>query len=114
MRAGSLDRRVRIEQATEVQDPATGEPVRTWGLVREVWANVRPLRGSEFSAAQQLVAKADTLFLIRFPHGLDPLPNPDESMRLVYGAVPYNIQYVAEIGRREGLEILATARAEAA
>jgi len=105
---------VRIERATETQTPGTGEPVRTWALLREVWAEVRPLRGNEFYAAQQLAAKADTLFRIRFPRELDPLPNADESMRLVYEGRSYNIQHVAEMGRREGLDILAQARAEAA
>lgn len=114
MRAGNLDRRIQIEQAVETQDPASGEVTQEWELHREVWAEVKPLQGNEFYSAQQWAAKVDTLFRIRYPLGLDPLPNPDESMRIVYKSKVYNIQHVAEIGRREGLEILAQARAEAA
>lgn len=114
MRAGDLDRRIRIERATETQDPQSGEMVKAWGLVREVWGEVRQLSGSEFYSAQQFAAKVDTLFRIRYPHGVRFLPNPDESIRIVHDGTAYNIQHVAEIGRGEGLEIMAQARAEAA
>ncbi|OGR95736.1 MAG: hypothetical protein A2V88_15960 [Elusimicrobia bacterium RBG_16_66_12] len=117
MRAGNLDRRIRFERATEAQDPDSGAPILTWdppAASYDCAAEVRPLRGQEYFAAQQFAAKADTLFRIRWPRGFETLPEPDESVRLMYDGRIYNIQHVAEIGRREGLEILATARAEAA
>jgi SPP1 family predicted phage head-tail adaptor len=83
-------------------------------LLADVWTEKRELQGRELFQAQQLAAKVDTEFKIRFPAGLDPFPNPDESMRLVCEDVVYDITYVSEVGRREGLRILAFRRAEAA
>jgi SPP1 family predicted phage head-tail adaptor len=114
MNAGALDRRLRIEVATETQS-ASGEVTRTWPgtLLADVWASKRDLSGVELYRAQQLVAKVDTEFEIRYPAGLNPFPNPDETMRLFCEGVPYDITFVSEIGRREGLKLLAFKRAEA-
>jgi len=113
MLAGKLDRRIRLESATTTRG-LDGHPVRTWSLLREVWAELRPIRGQEGFPAQQFAAKAEVTFRIRYTYGLDPLPNPSEDMRIVYEGRSYDIVSVTEIGRREGLDITATARAEAA
>lgn len=107
--AGALDRRITFQAETEVVDPqGSGEPVKTWADVVTVWANVQPLGGRELFASQQTAAKVDTRYRIRWRSGVTP-----EAMRILdeNGRI-FDIQAVQEIGRREGLEILATARGE--
>lgn len=107
--AGDLDRRIRIEQATETQAPdGSGEPETTWATVAEVWAQKDPLGGRELFTAQQVAAKVDTRFRLRWRNDVRPerMRIVDEDLRL------YDIQAVQEIGRRDGLLLLTSARGE--
>lgn len=106
MRAGDLDRRVTIQQRTLATNEY-GEAVETWSPVATVWAQVQPLRGQERFAAQQHDARVDTRFRLRWRTGIGPATH-----RLQHGDDVYEITAVLEIGRREGLEILATAHVE--
>jgi SPP1 family predicted phage head-tail adaptor len=114
--AGERDRRLRFEIADETQAAGSGQPVQAWKLVREVWGSKRDLSGSELFRAQQLVAKVSTEFEILYPDWAPfPIANADESMRLtVVGeeAKVYDITLVLEVGRRDGLRIMAWARPE--
>lgn len=52
--SGELNKRVIIEQATEVQN-ANGEPIKTWSTYITRWASVKPLVGREaYNAAGQM------------------------------------------------------------
>lgn len=106
--AGRLDRRITLQRATATQDGVSGEQVLTWADDMTLWASVEPLAGSELFRAQQLEAKADTRFRIRYRTGVTPV----ETLRISYGGRVYDLRSVVELGRREGLEILAEARAE--
>jgi SPP1 family predicted phage head-tail adaptor len=111
MQAGKLDRRVTFERATATQASPSGEQVLTWAEERSVWAQVEPLSGVELFRSQQLGAKVDTRFRIRWP-GADAGITPDETLRILYEGRYYDIRSVLELGRREGLEIMAEARAD--
>lgn len=100
MRAGRLDRRIRIERATVDRDTHGGK-TETWALLMEVYAQVTPLRGRELVAAGQVMPGVETKFTIRWREGILPAD------RIVYEGVHYDIQHLAEIGRRVALEILA-------
>lgn len=113
MDAGKLDRRIRIERATETRSATDGSVSLEWVLLAETWARVEPLSGREFFEAQQWAAKADTRFTVRWSSALGELVTPDETCRIVYEERAYNIRSVAELGRRIGLVIIAEARAEA-
>jgi SPP1 family predicted phage head-tail adaptor len=104
--AGAMDRRIRIEQATTSAD-GYGQPIETWSLLAEVWAEVAPLRGRELWAAQQVNAELTTRFRIRYRSDVT------EKMRIICEGTEYDIESIAEIGRREGLEIMATAKVPA-
>lgn len=108
MQAGKMDRRITFERAIESQ-AASGEQVLTWVADSTVWAEVEPLAGTELFRAQQLGAKVDTRFRVRWMGA--PAITPDEKVRILYGLRYYDIRSVVEIGRREGLEILAEASA---
>jgi SPP1 family predicted phage head-tail adaptor len=103
-----MDRRITFERATATQANPSGEQVLTWAAEATVWAEVVPLGGRELFQAQQLEAKADTRFRIRYRTGI----TPDETLRIAYGGRHYDLRSVVELGRREGLEILAEARTE--
>jgi SPP1 family predicted phage head-tail adaptor len=105
MRAGSLDRRVTIQRKTVTQS-SSGDPVETWDDVATVWAQVLPDRGGERFARRQLVGSAVVLFRMRYLSGVTVLD------RLSYGDKLWDIVDVRETGRREGLDIDATARAD--
>ena len=111
--AGKRDRRITFESGTSAQSE-TGEPTFTWATYFECWAERRPLTGREFFQAQQVAAKVDVIYRIPYPHG--KTVTPLENIRIVDQGQTFDITYVAELGKRgrEGLEIMATARAEAA
>lgn len=98
MRAGSLDRRVVIQTVSETQD-SMGAPTQTWSTFAEVWANRRDTRGSERIRAQSETAMADAVFRIRWLDGVTA------KMRLVEGSDTWDIVAIAEMGRREGLDL---------
>lgn len=110
MNAGRLDRLIRFEQVLaggEVN--AAGEQVEQWATLREVWAEKRSMVGRERFADQQHLAEVDAIYRTRH---FDDI-TPRKELRLVDDAGRiFDIKGVHEIGRREGLEILATARAE--
>lgn len=86
LEAGRLRHRVRIEELVTVpdsngdatQDPETGEVLRVWQEVDEVWAAIEPLSAREFIASQAIQSKVTARIVIRQRDGLDP------AMRLVH------------------------------
>lgn len=103
MRAGPLDRAVHLQHRTLTRDTDTGEQVESFTTYATVWTGKRDVRGREFFAAQQVNAEVSTSFQIRYR--TDVLATD----RMVIDGLDYNIVAVAEIGRREGLEIQASA-----
>lgn len=103
--AGPLDRYVTIEQKTKTRD-AYGAEIETWTTFAQVWASKRDIRGREYFAAQQVNAETDTVWRIRWIAGVKA------EMRINWNGTLYDIQDIAEIGRREGLEIMARVRVQ--
>lgn len=106
MQAGQLDRFVLIEEEVEGAQGATGEIATTWRTLFSLWARVTPTAGNERFTSSQHLAQADTAFRVRWVEGVTPLN------RISYDAHLYDIVAVMEVGRREGLDILARARPE--
>lgn len=108
MRAGALDRRIRIEHnPAPTRDPKTNELVDNWTTLCELWASSRPVQGGERFVAQQVIGEATTVWRIRWRPGITPL------LRLVDPeGVAHGITAVQEIGRREGLDVFTKARSE--
>jgi head-tail adaptor len=121
MRAGRLDRRIVLERKTVTQ-AASGEPIETWSKLAERWASVAPAQGVERFSDPQLAARQETEFRVRWSTAIADLSPLD---RIVYPAVDagaspmpetslYDIRAVHEIGRREGLRIVAERRPDVA
>lgn len=120
MRSGRMDRLITIQAKTEGQS-GSGEIVETWivhDLRRRAW--MRPLKGDETYSNPQEVAVEQVEFGIRRSGNVASL-NP-EAYRIVYPAFEqdgndddvtryvYDILAVHEIGRGEGLRIIAERR----
>ena len=105
VRAGLLDRRVRLERRVEETDDS-GQSVVRWLPLAEVWARVEPLGGREGFGQQQWVATGDVRFTIRWRDDVTPLH------RVFHDGQVYDVMTVAEDGRREALLVVGRARAE--
>lgn len=111
MRAGKLDRRIRIERA-ETGENTLGEEALTWLPLAEVWAAVAPGPGRERFASAETAAEATTVFTIRWQRQLADLSPKDRIKYPVHHGDYFNIHAVVEVGRREGLQITATHRGD--
>lgn len=99
MQAGRLDRRVTLQQRTLAAANARGEKVPSFSTLATVWGSRRDVGGRELFASGQPHAEATTRFLIRYRSDLTPIH------RLVCDGVTYDVVHVAELGRRDGLEL---------
>jgi SPP1 family predicted phage head-tail adaptor len=101
MRAGDLDRRITIQRRVVTSGPFN-EPIVTFELLAEIWADVRQQGGAEFLKAETIIAQRRVVFCIRWLAGVTALD------RVVYEGRSHNVTEVRELGRREGLELYAT------
>lgn len=108
MRAGSLDRRVTLQRYTETRDEYNA-PVLSWGTLASVAASFEPLSDGERLRLGEVAATASARFVIRYSTTVADL-NPKD--RLTFEGVVYQILHVKPVGRREGIEITAVARAD--
>ena len=100
-----MDRFITIEEFTSVQD-AFGQETETWTEFATVWAEKVDIKARERFAAAQDIAEETTRFRLRYLLGVSP------KMRIVDDGKTYDIEGIAELGRRVGMEITATARAD--
>lgn len=100
MRAGTLNRRVRIERRIEVDDD-TGDPVPSWVLFADVWGALEPQRGRELVTESELVTEYIGRIRIRY------LPGVTAKMRAVVSSVHYNIEAIIDLlDRHEEMHLL--------
>lgn len=100
--AGRRDRRITIRRKTLTRD-AIGGVVETWDNLCVVWAQKMDVSGREFIAAGQVNPEITTRFRIRWRNDIT------KAMRVLYDGVDYDIVHIAEMGRRQFLEMIATA-----
>lgn len=123
MRAGRLDRKIDLQRSQATQSPS-GAPVEQWHtLCARRAASYRVLKGEERNTAPQFVAREQVEFKIRWSAALADL-NPKD--RLIYPALRddtspadeatrgriFEIVSVAELGRREDMQIIAARRTD--
>lgn len=122
MRAGRLDRLITIQRRTSSPDDA-GEPTDSWSTITPARrpASMMPVRGDERFSADQYSAKGQVEFRIRWSLAvadlspLDRVLYPAPASGSEAGAATlaiYNIIETQEIGRREGLAIIAYRQAD--
>lgn len=103
--AGELDRRITLQRKTITVDSYGAETV-SWATLATVWGKKTDMRGAERYTAVQSIAEVDTKFVIRYRRGLNPVD------RIACEGRTYDVGGILEIGRHEGMEIHAKARAE--
>lgn len=103
MRAGKLDRTIRIERMEKGIPTATGTRVPSWTEFATVWAELVKWSASEFSTGYGEAENGTVIFRIRYLGGITTAD------RITYEGRAHDIKEIAEIGRRHGLEIRAVA-----
>lgn len=109
MRPETFDRTVTLERFTSTQDEGSGEEIRTWAAVATVQASKRDVSDGERIASAEVASTITTRFQVRWDSAYSDL-NPKD--RLTCEGRIYNIEAVKEIGRRDGMEISASARSD--
>lgn len=98
-----MDRRISLQRSSASTDD-WNQPVLTWALISKVWAQVKDLSAGEKEEEDQRVTVRRKQYIIR--HRTDiPMTG-----RIQDGNDFYYITSISEIGRQEGLRILAEAR----
>ena len=102
MRAGKLNKKVRIQTKVAVKE-SDGGTRETWqNVASSVWAAIEPLRGREWHDAGGTQSEVDHRIRIRYRGGIK------SGMRIVTGKGDreriFDIQHVADI-RTEGREL---------
>lgn len=97
MRAGPLNERIRLERPVRTITPDRTFETQ-WELVAEVWASVREARARERWAAPKPLAEGSASIWIRYRE-------VDMSWRVVWRRQAFHVVGIAEIGRREGIEL---------
>lgn len=110
LQAGLLDRRVTIVRPAGFTRNAHNEQVEGTPTTEARWASVKPAPGTERFQSAETAAQAPMRFVFRWEDDLVRVTD-----RLLHDdGREYAISSVTEIGRREGWEVLATARGEPA
>jgi SPP1 family predicted phage head-tail adaptor len=99
MDAAKLDRRIGIYTRVPTQN-SYGEMTYVDSLLATVSAQVVPIGGKETFMASQVVPQAQFKIVIRYRADISVLN------KVMFESKMYDVAYVMEIGRREGLELL--------
>ncbi len=100
MNFGKLNRKIFIKVKQAARDEY-GAEVISYSTLDGVWAEKIEVTGREYYAAKQLIPENIAKFRIRYRSDFN------ESAIIEFDSSFYEILYIAEIGKRDGLEILA-------
>lgn len=110
LNVNKMDRIVTILRANISKDGFNAD-ITTWlPIASDVWAEAEPVNDAERLRAGEVLASKQYRFRIRFSPEVADVDSRD---RIRYDGRIYDINGVKEIGRAVGLEITATARADA-
>ena len=103
MRAGKLDRLIRIERAT-LTDDGMGNQTEEWLKLADLRAQIVQASTEEYIRAYG--ARAETVIIFR-THFFPDVKNSD---RIMYAGSAFDIKETKELGRKQGLEIRCVSR----
>jgi SPP1 family predicted phage head-tail adaptor len=81
-----------------------GQPLGTYSFVAKAWADVKPATAREYTASRQTQAAIDAIIFAPYRTDIGA------TWIVVYDGQTYDIQSIAQVGYREGVQILARAR----
>jgi len=97
--AGRLSQRITLQSKSVVRDAMGGETL-TWVDAASVWAEIRPLRGRDLVAAQQVTSEVTARITIRYRSDVQA------DWRILHGSQIYDILAVVDPqARHEVLEL---------
>ena len=99
MRAGQLDRRIAIWRMVDATEPLSGQPSANFVFWKSVWAGYSTEAVDEVFEGNSRRNVTRTVFKIRY------LPELLDTAQIHYHGKIYKIVGIAEIGRKEGLEL---------
>jgi SPP1 family predicted phage head-tail adaptor len=99
LRSEKLDRQIEIRSKVATQN-GYGEVIYSDTLVATVSAQITPIGGRETYQIVQIMPEADYRIVIRWRSDVTL------TQKVVFGGVTYDIGHIAELGRRQGLELL--------
>lgn len=107
---GNIDRMVTVQRKT-VSESNSGEPVEAWTDLSSRWASIKPMTGTERLVGENLVAKEQVEFRLRWAEAIADL-SPMDRIIFPRTASPtdleiYNIVQASEVKRREEFLVLA-------
>lgn len=91
-------RKVSIERLTETRGEY-GEATRSWSPHKTMYAEVKPISGREYFAADKETTMRTILFYMHYTKDISVKD------RIAYESEHYDITYIREIGLREALEV---------
>lgn len=109
MRAGQLDRAIKLKEPDVTGRDEWNNPIFVPGPVHEIRAEYTPVSDAEKVAANEVIANLVGRFRIRWS---EKVRNVNPLWSIEYEGRDYDISGTKEIGRRRGIEITATARAD--
>jgi hypothetical protein len=114
MRAGALDRTIRVEQLVEGTASASGEKPRTAVSMGSFWVEILDRRAMERFLGQQFVAELEVGWRTRWSQRLVDVLGPGELVQVVHEGRTYDVIGIFEppATRHQELIIRAKARAE--
>ena len=71
MKVGRMRYRIRIQSPSDETD-IYANPKDEWTVFKEVWADIVPVSGREYFAAQQAVSETQFKIYIRYLEGVSP------------------------------------------
>lgn len=99
MRAGKLDRVIRLQRLEEGEPDWSGHTPVAWKVYATLRAQILQASTDEFLRYDSITSAATIVFRTRF---VEDVSTAD---LLVYDGIGHNIRELKEIGRRRGLEI---------
>ena len=98
MQSAKMDRFISLLQRIPSRNEY-GEVIYSDTVIANVWANITPIGGRETFMASQIVPESKFKILIRYRSDIDA------TWKVLHNSIEYDIAYLAEIGRKEGLEL---------
>lgn len=106
LRAKELDRVIDLLKQERTTGTKGGQNVQWVSYATNVPAGVKFARGRDLLTAERQTNEQEVVFRIRYRTDLT------DNCRVRYSGKVYDVESIQEIGRREGLEVLAKLRTE--
>jgi len=110
MRAGAIDRRIRVDQLVEGAASPSGEKLLIPVSAGSFWVEVLDRRAMERFLGQQFVAELEVGWRARWSQRLVDVLNPSERVRIVHDGRTYDVLGIFEPPNTRHAELIIRAK----